>query len=218
MEPSVERVDAVQKQLLKLGNAEGKMKAFESESSSEAGKDNQLTDLLKTSQQVFHQTFEEYIRIWKAVPLRAESEEVLQLWQNSLLQCRSYLEAPLPFTREQLIEDSTLCSVHQNILIGQSDSLATLVNKRPTDFQTVETLYNEIETELTERQSIISARLQTWNSYKRSQDGLSQWLQHMEKEKRALELPFLDLKRLSNAKSQIKVRIVKCFSDEIAQF
>jgi chromosome segregation ATPase len=79
-----------------------------------------------------------------------------------------------------------------------------LVNKRPADFQSVEALYTEIETELCARQDAVNIRLETWREYKTAKEAFSSYMQYIEKEKRALELPFLQLKRLPITQTQIQ--------------
>jgi hypothetical protein len=188
--------------LLKLGNAEGKMKAVQSASSVP---DTQLTELLRSSQGTFLKTFEEYLKLWRIIPERANVEEVLQLWASYLNQCQKYVEEPVPFIHEQLIEDETLCKVHHSIICGQNQSLSSLVEQRPLDFESVEALYRDVEHKLTSRQKQIQSRLEIWKSYRKSSDTFSVWMRRMEKEKRSLDLPFLQLKRLPTVKTQIEV-------------
>lgn len=209
-------LDLVQKQLLKLGDAEGKMKALEVVSSSATsggdGGQPHLTQLLKTSQEVFHKTFQEYVRIWNAVPDRADAEEVLQLWHDSLEQCRHYLNQPIPGDESQLVSDSSLCSVHHNILQGQGDSLSTLVEQRPSDFAPIQDQYNQLEADLAQRQDATSLRLRNWSEYKAALDALSIWLQQVEQEKQTLQLPFLSMGRIPHVKQQIEVSILPTHS------
>jgi len=167
--------------------------------------DTQLTELLKSSQGTFLKTFEEYLKLWRIIPERANAEEIHQLWTSYLDQSQKYVEEPVPFTNEQLIEDETLCKVHHSIIRGQNQSLSSLVQQQPQDFENVEALYREVEDKLTARQQQIQSRLEVWRNYRKSSDTFSTWLRRMEKEKKGLDLPFIQLKRVPAVKSQIEV-------------
>ncbi|ODN01321.1 hypothetical protein Ocin01_05366, partial [Orchesella cincta] len=134
--------------------------------------------------------------------------------------CQNYLGEPIPSSREQLIEDESLCKVYQTILNGQHSSMSheeghvPPTSRDPVDFPALEKRYWDIETQLVGRQREIEARLGAWKNYLTCQDSFAAWLRAMEREKRSLELPFLQLKRLSATTAKIELLIEKCARGE----
>lgn len=184
--------------------------------------DSHLTELLHNSRRIFQQTFVEYLRVWKILSERESTHEIFAIWQNYLIQCQNYLKEPIPITREQLIEDESLCKVYQTILNGQHSTLSEHAANVGTasggssgqdpvvDLPALEKLYWEIETQLVSRQKEIDTRLGHWKNFLKGQDSFASWLRTMEREKRALELPFLQLKRLAATTSKIEMLLEKC--------
>ena len=203
LEPTTDRLNTVHQQLLNLGNAEGRMRAVQSSTSTLP--DTEFLELLQTSQSLFQDTFLEYLKIWAIISEKEDLNELYHLWKNYLNQVEIYLLEPVPVTREQLLEDASLCTVYQSILSGQYQSLASAMERKPSDFETLQSLHTKIESELSERHSQIQERLSSWKSFKNCQEGLSLWLRHMEREKRGLDLNFLQLRRLESTKSKIEV-------------
>jgi hypothetical protein len=175
------------------------------QSSSSTLPDTEYLELLSTSQSLFQQTFLEYLKIWAIISEKEDLNELYHLWKNYLTKIETYLSEPIPSTREQLLEDASLCTVYRSVLSGQYLSLASAMERKPLDFDTLQALHTKIETELSQRQSQIHERLSSWKSFKNCQEGLSLWLMHMEREKRGLELNFLQLRRLASTKSKIEV-------------
>lgn len=183
--------------------------------------DTHLTTLLQNSRKIFQQTFVEYLRVWKSLSERESVHEIFAIWENYLTQCQNYLKEPIPATREQLIEDESLCKVYQTILNGQHSTLSenggsatgsdTATSRDAViDVPALEKLYWEIEMQLVSRQKEIETRLGHWKNYLKCQDSFAAWLRSMEREKRTLELPFLQLKRLGATTAKIEMLLEKC--------
>lgn len=175
--------------------------------------DEQLLELLHTSQNVFQQTFNEYLKLWGLIGDREDVRKLYQLWFNHLQDIQRYLKEPIPGSKEQLMEDSSLCSLYETIIKHKAPPRPRTLQQQPSStpgsdisYETLEKLQNSIEDELIERQAQIQLRLNAWNSYQNSKEALCAWLSNTEKDKRALELPFLQLQRLPSTQQRIQVK------------
>lgn len=186
-EPS--RIPTVQSQLLRLGELSSKMKAC-------GGQKEDLGQALVRSQSLFHSTFEEYVRLWSSLP-----EGGIHLLEDSLSRCADYLgKSEQPTSYAELVEESSMLEVHRKLLSGPSECLASAVEAgHPELSQTC----SDLLLKLTEREEAFKAKLVHWSQYKKSHDSFSKWIHFMEREKREMDLPFLQLKRLPIIKAKV---------------
>lgn len=155
--------------------------------------------------------------MWKSLTEQVPPQEIFSVWDTYLLQCQSYLKEPIPSSRQHLIEDESLCKVHQTILKGQHSALAETLSKsdpaasrEPVNFPELEARYLAIESQLVARLDEIEKRLSRWKNYLACQEAFSSYLKAVEREKRGLELPFLQIKRLEPTRTKMEMLIEKC--------
>lgn len=198
-EPSSERLQVVFNQLLALGNAQGRMQAAHA-----SQQEIPDSEFVQNMQFVFNQTLLEYFKVWNFLSERNDKGEIKKLWSHHLQDCQNYLTSSIPSNEEQLIEDLALSKVYDNILGEQYTSLSSSIEKSPVEFESLVSLHTTLEEELQKRRDAMNERLELWKRFRKSQETLSSWLKHMEKEKRALDLPFLQLKRVNVTKRNIE--------------
>ena len=199
---SPDRLDRVRTHLVSLGKSEGRLVAM----SQSQPVSPDVKSMLNSSRELFHDTFNEYIKIWKSLASHPDNADLTDLMKKYISEVEAFLAEPIGSSSEEMNSEIGICRLYRDIIQEHREDLLA-GQASHTDLLSE---YDSLDERLRQREEETNNRLAQWKEFLRCQDEFLRWLKSVEREKKLLDLPFLSLSRLVEIKRRVEVLIERC--------